>query len=40
MDQVGSLPFDSAAARAQARRFTVEIAAQGYVVEMRRLLHG
>jgi glycosyltransferase involved in cell wall biosynthesis len=40
MDQVGSLPFDSAAARAQARRFTVEIAAQGYVVEMRRLTRG
>ena len=40
MDRITSLPFDSAAARAQARRFTVEIAAQSYVVEMQRLAHG
>lgn len=40
MDRIGALPFDSTAARAQARRFTVEIAAQSYIVEMQRLVHG
>ncbi|NMN03577.1 MULTISPECIES: glycosyltransferase [unclassified Novosphingobium] len=40
MDGIAALPFDSAAARTQARRFTVEIAAQSYVVEMQRLAHG
>ena len=40
MDRITALPFDSTAARAQARRFTVEIAAQSYVVEMQRLVHG
>jgi glycosyltransferase involved in cell wall biosynthesis len=40
MDRITALPFDLTAARAQARRFTVEIAAQSYIVEMQRLVHG
>lgn len=40
MNRIGTLPFDIDAARAQARRFTVEIAARRYLEEMERLVDG
>jgi glycosyltransferase involved in cell wall biosynthesis len=40
MNRIGTMPFDIDAARAQARRFTVEIAARRYLEEMERLVDG
>lgn len=40
MDAITARPFDAAAAREQARRFTVERAARRYAAEMESLVHG
>ncbi|MDK4805138.1 MAG: glycosyltransferase [Novosphingobium aromaticivorans] len=39
MDRIVEQPFDPRAARTQARRFTVEIAARRYLAEMEQLAH-